>query len=149
VFGNKNVGTAKAVTLSGNTITGTDAGNYNLIQQTGLSADITKADLVVCGLTVSNKVYDTTVMATLGGTAAIAALGSDIVTLAGTAGDVFANKNVGTAKAITVTGKGQPQPGHHPHRQLAHPERDPEPRGRAAARANPRRRPRTSRRYRA
>jgi hypothetical protein len=44
-FGDKNVGTAKPVTVSGNTISGTDAGNYTLLQQTGLSADITPAPL--------------------------------------------------------------------------------------------------------
>jgi hypothetical protein len=46
-FADKNVGTGKAVTVTGNTISGADAGNYNLIQQTGLTASITQADLTV------------------------------------------------------------------------------------------------------
>jgi len=103
-FANKTVGTGKAVTVTGNTLSGTDAGNYNLVQQTGLQADISKADLAVTGLAASSKTYDTTAIATLTGTAAVAALGSDSITLGGTASGSFANKTVGTGKAVTVTG---------------------------------------------
>jgi len=42
-FADKNVGINKVVTVTGKTLTGTDAGNYNLVQQTGLSANITNA----------------------------------------------------------------------------------------------------------
>jgi filamentous hemagglutinin family protein len=104
VFSDKNVGSAKAVTVSGNTLGGTDAGNYNLLQQAGLSASIGKADLAVSGLSASNKVYDANTNATLSGSAAVAALSGDAVTLAGTASGVFADKNVGSAKAVTVIG---------------------------------------------
>jgi len=103
-FADKNVGTGKAVTVTGNSLTGTDSGNYNLVQQTGLMANITKADLAVSGLTAAGKVYDANTSATLGGVAAITALGGDSVTLGGTAGGAFADKNVGTGKAVTVTG---------------------------------------------
>nr|WP_255719757.1 YDG domain-containing protein [Pelomonas sp. P8] len=103
-FANKNVGTAKAVTVTGNTLGGADAGNYTLVQQSGLTADVTPATLVVTGLTASGKTYDGTTFATLGGTATISPFGSDMVTLVGTASGTFANKNVGTAKAVTVTG---------------------------------------------
>jgi autotransporter-associated beta strand protein len=41
------VGTGKTITVSGVTLGGTDAGNYNLLQQTGLTADITKASATV------------------------------------------------------------------------------------------------------
>ena len=44
-FADKNVGTAKAVTVIGNTISGTDAANYALVQQTGLSATVSQAPL--------------------------------------------------------------------------------------------------------
>jgi hypothetical protein len=44
-FADKNVGTGKAVTVTGFTLTGTDAGNYSVLQPTGLTANITKADL--------------------------------------------------------------------------------------------------------
>jgi hypothetical protein len=103
-FADKNVGTAKSVTVTGNTISGTDAANYALSQQVGLSADVTQASLAVTGLTAQNKTYDTTTVATLGGTATISALAGDTVTLGGTAVGAFADKNVGTAKAVTVTG---------------------------------------------
>ena len=103
-FADKNAGTAKAITVTGNTISGTDAGNYNLLQQTGLSAAIGKADLSVTGLSASSKTYDATTAASLSGTASITALTGDTVTLGGTAVGAFADKNAGTAKAITVTG---------------------------------------------
>ena len=40
-FVDKNIGSAKAITVTGNTLIGTDALNYKLVQQTGLSATIT------------------------------------------------------------------------------------------------------------
>jgi len=58
----------------------------------------------VTGVTVNNKVYDATTAATLGGTAAISALTGDSVTLGGTGSGLFADKNVGAGKAITVSG---------------------------------------------
>ena len=103
-FTDKNVGNGKSVTVSGVTISGADAGNYNLLQPTGLTANITKADLQVIGLTANNKVYDTTNNATLSGTATVAALGNDVVTAGGTATGSFADKNVGTGKSVTVSG---------------------------------------------
>jgi filamentous hemagglutinin family protein len=103
-FDTKNFGTGKAVTVTGNTLSGTDAGNYNIVQQAGLTADISKANLSVTGLAASNKVYNTTTAAVLTGTATIAALGTDVVTLGGTATGTFADKNVGDGKAVTVTG---------------------------------------------
>jgi hypothetical protein len=39
-FANKNIGINKAVTVSGNGLIGEDAANYTLVQQAGLSADI-------------------------------------------------------------------------------------------------------------
>jgi hypothetical protein len=65
---------------------------------------VTQASLIVSGLTASNKTYDTTTSATLGGTAAITALTGDTVTLGGAAVGTFADKNAGTGKAVTVTG---------------------------------------------
>lgn len=103
-FADKNVDSDKVVTITGNTLSGADAANYNLLQQTGLTADITKADLAVSGLSTSDRVYDATDIAGLTGTAAITILGSDTVNLGGTAAGKFADKNVGTDKAVTVTG---------------------------------------------
>ena len=104
VFADKNVGTSKAVTVTGYTITGTDAANYSLVQPTGVTADITALSLVVTGATAANKTYDALLGATISG-GAISALGSDTVNLvtSGRAG-VFVDKNVGTSKSVTVSG---------------------------------------------
>ncbi|MEO8022240.1 YDG domain-containing protein, partial [Polaromonas sp.] len=103
-FANKNVGNGKAVTVTGYTLGGADAGNYTVVQPTGLTANITPASLTVSGVGASNKVYDTTATATLNGTASVAAFAGDTVTLGGTGSGTFANKNVGNGKAVTVTG---------------------------------------------
>jgi len=104
VFGDKNVGTGKSVTVSGYTITGTDAGNYSLVQPTGMTADITALSLAVTGATAANKTYDALLTATLSG-GSIAPIAGDTVTLvtSGRAG-VFGDKNVGTGKSVTVSG---------------------------------------------
>jgi hypothetical protein len=102
-FASKNAGTGIVVTAT-DTLGGTDAGNYTLVQPSGLSANITPAMLNVTGVTAANKVYDTTTTATLtGGT--VTALGSDAVTLstAGASGS-FASKNVGASIAVTASG---------------------------------------------
>ena len=104
VFADKNVGTGKAVTASGYTISGADAANYALVQPTGLTADITQLSLNVTGASAASRVYDQGVAVVISG-GSIAPISGDTVTLstAGRAG-TFANKNVGTAKAVTVTG---------------------------------------------
>ena len=103
-FADKNVGTGKEITVTGLTLSGTDSGNYNLIQQTGLTANITKADLTVTGLTALNKVYDTGISATLTGTAVLTAFGTDVVEVGGTPVGSFADKNAGTGKTVLITG---------------------------------------------
>ena len=103
-FADKNAGTSKAVTVSGYTLSGADAGNYNIVQPTGLTAGISKADLAVSGISASDKTYDATTTATLTGTAGVAAFGSDVVAVTGTGAGTFADKNAGTGKAVTVTG---------------------------------------------
>ncbi len=103
-FANKNVGTNKAVTVTGFTLSGADAGNYNLVQPTGLKANISKADLALAGLSADNKVYNGNTLADLFGTASVSPLGSDAVVLSGTGIANFADKNVGTHKTVTVSG---------------------------------------------
>ena len=66
-FANKNVGTAKAVTVTGYTISGADAANYALVQPTGLTADITQLTLNVTGTSAANKIYDALTTATISG----------------------------------------------------------------------------------
>ena len=63
-FDSPDIGTGKTVTISGLTLTGADAGNYDLVQPT-TTADITLGTLTVTGITAGNKVYDGTTDATL------------------------------------------------------------------------------------
>jgi len=56
-FTDKNVGPAKAVSVTGATLAGLDAGNY-LLNPPILSADITPATATVSGLSALDKLYD-------------------------------------------------------------------------------------------
>src|SRR5205823_1297238 len=106
-FGDKNVGTPKPVTVTGYTISGADAGNYTVSQPTGLAADITAKNLTITGAAANSKVYDRTATATLNfGTANLVGVVSpDAVTINSSAAlGTFADKNVGTAKPVSVTG---------------------------------------------
>ncbi len=67
-YDDKNVGNAKAVTFTGFTLTGKEAGNYKLVSQPGdVTADITAKELTIDGLKVSDKQYDGTTAATIEG----------------------------------------------------------------------------------
>ncbi len=103
-FATKNVGNGIAVSASGYTISGTDAGNYTLVEPTGLAANIAPASLLITGVAANNKVYDATTADMLSG-GSITAMGSDSVTLntSGAAG-MFATKNVGTGIGVTAGG---------------------------------------------
>src|SRR5439155_1168509 len=57
-FATKTVGTAKAVTVLGVTLSGGDAGNYTVSQPSGLTADITAKNLTISGALGNNKQYD-------------------------------------------------------------------------------------------
>lgn len=104
-FLTKDAGSNKMVTVSGYSLSGTDAGNYVVMQPTGLTATISKADLSLTGLSAADKVYDATTTAVLGGNASLsAAIGSDVVSLTGTGTASFSNKNVGANKSVTVSG---------------------------------------------
>ena len=99
------------------TLGGPAQGNYTLSVASG-SVAITAKSLSVSGLTAGSKTYDGNPTATLGGTASLLTAeapgtGStgdgtpytgDAVTLGGAAAGTFANKNIGTGKAVTVTG---------------------------------------------
>jgi filamentous hemagglutinin family protein len=104
-FANKNVDNGKAVSVSGYSLSGADAGNYTLVQPSGLTANITPAQLTINGLSANNKVYDGTSNATLSGTASLAGLiGSDTVNLSGSASSgTFADPNAGSGKAVTAS----------------------------------------------
>ena len=99
VFNDKNVGTGKAVTGT-MTLGGGDAGNYAISNTPAVTASITAAPLGAA-FAASNKVYDATAAAT--GTISRTSgtvYGDDAVSI--TAAASFADKNVGTAKPVTV-----------------------------------------------
>jgi gliding motility-associated-like protein len=105
-FVNKNTGSDKAVTISGITLGGTDAGNY-IPDQPAATASITKAPLTITGISATNKIYDGTTAATLNTVNASLSLiyGSDNVTLnSSNASGTFSDKNVGTGKIVTISG---------------------------------------------
>src|SRR5439155_24266242 len=96
-FADKNVGTGKAVSVSGISISGTDAGNYIFNTTASTTADITKRALTVSATGV-NKVYDGTTSATV--TLSDNRVSGDVFTDSyGTA--AFSDKNVGTGKPVS------------------------------------------------
>jgi hypothetical protein len=103
-FLDKNVGTTKSVVVTGYSLAGADAGNYAVVQPAGVTANISKASLVVSGVTAADKVYDATTTAILSG-GAVTALGTDALSLntAGATGQ-FVNANAGLSKNIIATG---------------------------------------------
>jgi filamentous hemagglutinin family protein len=103
-FTDKNVGINKAVNLFGVSLSGADADNYTLSGIAGVAGTITKLNLAVGGITAQNKVYDANTSATLAGTATIAALAGDNINIGGIGNGVFANKDVGENKIVTVSG---------------------------------------------
>ncbi|XJJ70673.1 YDG domain-containing protein [Novosphingobium sp. BL-8A] len=107
-FATKNVGTAIPVTATGITLSGAAAGNYVVSQPTGLAANITKASLVVSGVTANDKVYDGTFFAgvnTAGLDVTGLYAGDDITPVAGPGAQItFATKNVGTNIPVTIAG---------------------------------------------
>ena len=102
VFADKNVGTAKTVTVKGISLTGTDAKNYSSNASASSTANITAKGLTVVAAG-QNKVYD-------GSSANAVSLSSsgvvkgDNLLLAGNG--AFVDANAGTAKTVNVTGIG-------------------------------------------
>ena len=102
-FADKNVNTGIAVAVSGISISGPDAGNYALANTTAsTAANITAASLTVTAAGV-NKVYDGTTGATVN--LSDNRVPGDAVTDSYTSA-TFADKNIGTGIAISVTGIG-------------------------------------------
>src|SRR2546428_164273 len=99
-FANKTVGTGKPVSVSGISISGTDAGNYTFNTTASTTADITARPLTVSATGV-NKLYDGTTTATV--TLSENRVAGDVFTASYTAAS-FANKTVGTGKPVSVSG---------------------------------------------
>ena len=106
-FDNKNVGTGKTVTFSGYSLSGTDAGNYNLTAQpTSVTAEITAKEVTVTGITATNRPYaKDNLEVTLNGGTLSGVISGDAVNVDLTnAKGKMANANAGNGKAVTVTG---------------------------------------------
>ncbi|MDC8756174.1 YDG domain-containing protein [Janthinobacterium fluminis] len=104
-FASKNVGNNIAVTAT-DTLSGAAAGNYTLVQPTGLTANITPATISsVSGITAGNKVYDGLTAAVLSSGAAVfnGMVAGDSLSVTGASG-VFADKNAGAGKSVGISG---------------------------------------------
>ncbi len=101
-FADRNVGSGKTVTLTGASLTGTDAQNYSLTSVSDAKADVTPK-AVDGSFTAGNKTYDGNASASIGGRSLTGVIDGDTVSLTGGIAS-FADKAAGTDK--TVTGSG-------------------------------------------
>ena len=100
-FSDKNVGMAKTVTVSGISISGTDAGNYSLSNITATTtANITARPLTVTATGV-NKTYDGTTAATV--ILSDNRVSGDVFTDSYTSA-TFSDANAGNGKTVKVSG---------------------------------------------
>src|SRR5262249_5317425 len=101
---NKNVGAGnKTVTVGGGTVNdGNSGGNYTLSYLNNTTSTITPKALTVSGLTVADRVYDGTAVATVNTSGAVftGLVSGDNLVLGPAAS--FADKTVGTAKTVTI-----------------------------------------------
>jgi hypothetical protein len=97
-FDTKHAGTGKTVTISGGSLSGAGAGNYQIGSTAATTtANITKKELGVVTVSADDKVYDGTRTATLSFGASTGVVAGDDVSLSGLAG-TFDNKDVGTGQ---------------------------------------------------
>ncbi|MFY4792787.1 beta strand repeat-containing protein, partial [Aliarcobacter butzleri] len=103
-FVDKNVGTHQ-VNISGITLSGADANNYNVVAPNSLTASITQKGLTISNITANNKIYDGTKTATLSNIGSLVGLvtGENLV-LNNPTSVIFSSKDV--ADGITVTASG-------------------------------------------
>ncbi|WP_346309133.1 YDG domain-containing protein, partial [Limnohabitans sp.] len=95
--------TSQAVTANGFTLTGADAGNYSLIQPSGLTASITPKTVTLNSLSATSKTYDGTVDAPLSSTPTLSGLVSgQTLNVGGTA--TYASADAGEGILVTVAG---------------------------------------------
>jgi hypothetical protein len=94
---------AKTVSVSGLSLSGTDALNYSLQNTSATtSAKITPQAVSLSSLTAAHKVYDGNVNADITGATFSGTVNTETLSLTGTAAGSFADKNVGTAKVVSV-----------------------------------------------
>ena len=105
VFGDKNAGSNKTVTVSGGSLAdGTGlASNYTVSNPTGLTATITAKTLTVTGQLAGNKVYDGNTVASLSGGVLSGLVAGETLGFGGQTA-VFSDKNAANGKTVIVTG---------------------------------------------
>jgi hypothetical protein len=102
-FADANAGTGKTVDVTGLSLSGLSAGNYQLPSTTvSTTANIDKAALTLSFTVASAKTYDGTKTAAVTGSSLFGIQGDDTVTVSGLTAE-YADKNVGTSKAVTLT----------------------------------------------
>ncbi|MEG0886407.1 MAG: YDG domain-containing protein, partial [Janthinobacterium sp.] len=104
-FADKNAGADKLATLN-SSYSGADVGNYTLASTTSSGvANITQKALTVTGVTAASRDYDGTRDAVLSGGALSGLVSGETLNLDLTnQTGVFADKNAGSGKVVTVTG---------------------------------------------
>ncbi|MDO9075052.1 MAG: YDG domain-containing protein [Rubrivivax sp.] len=103
----KAAGTGKAVAVSGLSLSGADAPNYQITGVAGLSVNIAPRPVVLLGVSAVSRVYDgSTVVAinSAGGSLSGVLAGDDLQLLASGVTGSIADKHVGNGKAVSVTG---------------------------------------------
>ena len=119
-FATKDVGVGKIVTGTGFTLSGAQAGNYQVAPVSATTtADVTVKALTMSGLTVpASKIYDGTTAAVVGGAPVLAAAetagtgtaidgkpySGDTVSIVGPAVGTYNSKDVGTAANVVFSG---------------------------------------------
>ena len=106
-FDNENVGTDKTVTFTGYSLSGADAGNYNLkAQPASVTANITAKEVTVTSLTAADRSYekDNLSVAFTSGTLTGVITGDTVTIDLTNAKGTMTDANAGTGKAVTVTG---------------------------------------------
>jgi filamentous hemagglutinin family protein len=102
LFDTRDAGTGKAITLTGDPLSGADAGNYRLQVDSLPVADITPRPIALTNLTALDKVYDGTRTTTISGSL-LGVLAGDAVSVDGATGQ-FADKNAGSGKTVSIAG---------------------------------------------
>ncbi len=107
-FADKIAANGKAIAVSGISISGARAAEYNLLNTTAVTtADISKKPISAT-LNLNNKTYDGDTSAVYSSSLPNVALNDiisgDVVTASDGTAKSFANKNVGTGKTVTATG---------------------------------------------
>ncbi|NBV96720.1 MAG: hypothetical protein EBT30_04110 [Verrucomicrobia bacterium] len=103
-YASASAGTSKAVTLSGLSLTGADAGNYEL-DLTGLTGDVDRKAVTIATLEADDKVFDGTADATVSNDSLTGVLAGDNVALSITGATIaFTDEHAGTNKPVAASG---------------------------------------------